>query len=263
MTRDPRPGSESAVSESIGFVFLTSITLVGFAIIYMVGVPAYNSYVEDGHMANIAQSFSIVAYNGNTVAMYKSPVSSSELKMYGGTLATRSSGFMNVSYYSDAGGTNLIGYNNTSLTMLEYSKGQDRVAYVDGSVCRYYPAGASMMNEPEMFGSPGSLDIMSIAVYDGNVSIAGYGLARISFQTPYYSKMSQTVSLPVASSFSDVRKVVVILNGDYASAFGQYFRDSYGFSQSTDADGDLILSQSYPSGIRLQITQLYLMIDAN
>lgn len=252
--------SDRAVSESISFVLLTAILLIAFFVIYLTGLPVYNSYIDQSHMSNIEQSFDIIAYNGNTVAMYQSPFSSSELKVFGGWLATRESGYMNISYYG-AGG-NLIGYNNTTLTMLEYTKNTDRVAYVDGSVCRYYPDGSVMLGEPEVFSSPDSLIVPMITIFNSNVSVAGQGLTRISFLTPYYSKMSQTIAVPSVASFP-VRKVIIALNGDYARPFGQYFTETHGFTQSAGPGGEVILTKTYPSDVKLQITQSYITVQAS
>ncbi len=258
----PLHHNSDAVSESISFILLTAIMLLAFFAVYSAGLPAYNSYIDQSHMANVEQSFSIIAYNGNTVAMHKSPFSSSELKIYGGTLATRDAGYMEISYYGDTGGTSLIGSNNTTLRVLEYTKGEDRVAYIDGGVCRDYQSGSVMLVDPPIHSSPDSLIMPTITVYNSNVGVAGNGLTRILFLTPYYSKMSQTISLPTVAHF-DVKRVDVKMKNDYADAFGRYFVDTFGFTRSGGPDGEVIVSKSYPSGIRLQLIQSYLTIEAN
>lgn len=254
--------NSDAVSESISFIMLTAIMLTAFFLVYSAGFPAYNSYIDQSHMSNIEQSFSIIAYNGNTVAMHKSPFSSSELKIYGGTLASRDAGYMNISYYGDTGGTNLIGSNNTTMNVLEYSKGDDRVAYIDGGVCRYYSSGSIMIADPQIHSSPGSLIIPTITLYNSDVAKSGNGLTRILFLTPYYSKMSQTISLPTAASF-DVKRIDISMKNDYADSFGRYFAETHGFTISAGPDGEVIVSKSYPSGINLQLIQSYLTVEAN
>ncbi|WP_048198552.1 DUF7289 family protein [Methanocella arvoryzae] len=258
----PRLFNSDAVSESLSFILLTAIMLIAFFVVYSAGLPAYSTYLDQSHMTNVEQSFSIIAYNGNTVAMHKSPFSSSELKIFGGTLATRDAGYMDISYYGDTGGTSLIGSNNTTLKVLEYTKGTDRVAYIDGGVCRYYPTGSVMLTDPPIHTTPDSLIVPTITVYNSDVSVAGNGLTRILFLTPYYSKMSQTISLPTAASF-DVKRIDIRMKSEYADAFGRYFAETLGFTQSEGPDGEVIVSKSYPSGIRLQLIQSYLTIEAN
>ena len=67
--------------------------------------------------------------------------------MYGGTLATRDTGYMNVSCFK--GGV-LVGCSNLTLSALEYSKGTVKVAYVDGSVCYVDQNGAVMIRNPKI-----------------------------------------------------------------------------------------------------------------
>lgn len=255
----PRP--DAAVSESISFILLTGILLTAFFIIYTTGMPVYNSYLDESHMSNIEQSFSIIAHNGNTVALHKSPFSSSELKVFGGQLSTRDAGFLNIAYYD--GGNNLLGSNNTSLMVLEYTKNQDRVAYVDGGVCRYYQgSGSIMLADPPIFSSPDSLIVPTIVLFNSNLSISGNGLTRISFLTPYYSKMSQTISLPSVANVPASR-VDITLGGDYADCLGRYFRDSHGFGMTSNPDGTVLVSKTYPAGVNLQIITSYLTVQAN
>ena len=169
---------------------------------------------------------------------------------------------MDISYYGDTGGTSLIGNNNTTLKILEYTKGEDKVAYIDGGVCRYYPEGSIMLADPPIHSAPDSLIMPTITVYNSNVGVAGNGLTRILFLTPYYSKMSQTIALPTVASF-DVKRVDIKMESDYADAFGRYFADTFGFTPSAGPNGEVIVSKSYPSGIRLQLIQSYLTIEAN
>lgn len=254
--------SEAAVSESVGYMLVGFILLLSFVLVYTIGYPIYNSYVESGHMQNIEKSFSILALNGNGVAMQNSPFSSSELKMYGGTLATRDTGYINISYYSDTSGSNLLGYNNSSLTAIEYFKGTDRVAYIDGSVCKATLNGAVMLQEPEFFSNGNMLFIPTIVLYESDVSLAGNTLARITFLTPYYSKMAQTVTTPGLVKY-EVYRVSISLSGDYKKCFSDYLQAEFGFTESPGANGELILSKSYPAGINIILPRLYLTVDVN
>ena len=44
------------------------ILLTSFVLIFTIGYPIYNNYVDSGHMQNAEKSFSILASNANTVA---------------------------------------------------------------------------------------------------------------------------------------------------------------------------------------------------
>lgn len=256
--------SETAVSESLGYLLICGILLTSFVLIFTIGYPIYNNYVDSGHMQNAEKSFSILASNGNTVAMQKSMVSSSEMKMYGGTLATRDTGYMNVSCFN--GGV-LVGCSNLTLSALEYSKGTVKVAYVDGSVCYADQNGAVMIRNPEIYYNAGNLIIPMIGLGNNDLSIAGNTLARISFKTPYYSKMSQIISTPAPLNMSGVTKVIVTVTGDYAPCFSSYLQEEHSFSETPGLGGELILtgdySVAYPAGINLYLTKSDVSISVN
>jgi hypothetical protein len=168
---------------------------------------------------------------------------------------------MNISYYGDTAGTSLIGANNTTLTVVEYTKGADRVAYIDGAICRQYDTGSVMLSKPEVYTAPDSLIIPTITLFNSNVDITGNGLTRILFSTPYYSKMSQTIAIPNVASFT-VKKVEIKMKNEYADSFGRYYEETLGFSRSMGPDGEVVVTKIYPSGIKLQVIPVYLTIDA-
>jgi hypothetical protein len=237
-----------------------------FAIIFAIGYPIYNSYVDSGHMQNIEKSFSLLSYNANLVAMQKLTISSTEIKMYGGTLATRDTGALslNILYYGDEAGTNLIGSSgNLNLSTLEYSKGTTRVAYIDGSVCRYDVNGAIMLKEPEVINGTDFLLIPMINLYESRASIAGDTLARITFMTPYYSKSSQKIGSLGPYTVPNVKNVTIKMDGDYGPCFSRYFQEKFGF-EPAGANGVLTLSKTYSQGINLTLmARADVSIDVN
>jgi hypothetical protein len=238
-----------------------------FTLVFAIGYPAYNSYVEDGHMQNMEKSFSLLSYDANLVAMQKLTISSTEIKMYGGTLATRDTGAlsMNISYYRDEDGTDLIGSSgNFDLSALEYSKGSNKLAYIDGSVCRYGPGGTIMLNEPEITNGTDFLLIPMVNLYQSKVSIAGDTLTRITFMTPYYSKYSQVIGSLGPETVPDVKNVTIRMSGDYAPCFSRYFHEKFGFQASAGANGMINLSKEYPQGINLTLLAIAdVSIDVN
>lgn len=255
--------SDSGVSESIGYIMISGILITAFALIYTMGYPIYSNYIDDGHMKNVQESFDILAYNGNSVAMHNLPYASSEIKMYGGTLATRDIGYINISYYSDNAGTlpNLIGFDNRTLTALEYTKDENRVAYVDGGVYACWGGNSTMIREPEIYSNAETFVYNEIPLLYSFVDISGTGAVQLTFSTPYYSKMSQSVYAVGAKSFNDVHHIDIIVKSDYSDAFGRYLQQQFGFTQHQGSDGELILSNTYPGGMKLCIVPDYLVIE--
>jgi hypothetical protein len=250
--------SETAVSESIGFILVSGILIISFGIIFAIGYPLYNSYIDGGHMNNIQQSFNILAFNANSIALQKSPFSTSEIKMYGGTLTTREAGYINISY-TDV--SHKLYFNNTTLTMLEYSKGPEKMAYIEGSVSRLGPTGSMMMKDPEIYNSTDTLIIPLITLLDSNLTVAGNGPVQISFLTPYYSKMAKTVASPAMAYFPGIEKIDITVSSEYSHAFSDYF-NRLDFSVSSETNGQVKLTKSFSPEINLYIMQCYLTIEA-
>lgn len=257
---------DTAVSESLGYILIAGILLLSFAIIFVIGYPIYNGYIDGGHMKNMEDSFSIVAYNGNNVAMLNSPTASSELKMYGGNLATRGEGLITVTCY-EWDGTNFNQKGDPySLTfnIIEYSKGTDKIAYIGGSVCRLGQTGSVMLREPEIYeDETDKTVVMSIVnLYDSEISIAGDGPMRIAFTTPYYSKMAQTVISPTSTKVEQVDRIEINIKSDYGNSFRGFFQDRLGYDlDSVDADGTINLHKDY-SDATLYYMQCKVTVEA-
>lgn len=253
--------SDRAVSESIGFILISTIIFISFVMIFAIGYPMYNNYVDDNHMQNVEKSFYIVAQNANLVAMQKSMLTSSELKMYGGTLATRDTGVMDIAYWGTSG---LLGENQTTLSALEYSKGTEKIAYVDGSVCRSGLNGAVMLQDPEISESAGMVFVPMISLFNSEVSIAGTTLTRISIMTPYYSKYYQMIRSPQPIVISNVQTISINITGDYAPCLRSYFHDKLGFDPSTGASGEPLMNKTYwPATITLIMITSDVSISVN
>ncbi len=57
--------SETGMSECLGFLLICTILFISFVMIFAIGYPIYNNYVDNGHMQNVEKSFSILASNAN------------------------------------------------------------------------------------------------------------------------------------------------------------------------------------------------------
>lgn len=260
--------SESGVSESLGLIFMYGVVFMSFAAIFAVMYPIYNNYIDGGHMKNMLESFDIFAYNGNNVALHNLPYASSEIKMYGGNLATRNAGYINISYYSDEAGTmpNLIDYDNRTLTILEYSKNMNKVAYIDGGVYVWGSTGSVMISEPLIYDTGDIFIYNEVPLMYSQISISGNGPVQIAFSTPYYSKSSQSVSSVNATYVSGVRHINIAIYGDYSAGISSYIKQQFGFTLTRN-DEEITLSNSYPYdtypyGIKLYIIPNYLVINA-
>lgn len=247
--------NDTAVSESIGFILITGILVASLGIIMATGYPVYTTYMDNAHMQNIEDSFVIIAYNGNNVALLHAPTSSSELKVYGGNLMTAERGAITITCLK-ADGSQAAAPQTAAVKALEYSKGTQKVAYVLGSVCKNDLTYSVMLREPEIYhtynslNNPDTLSIQLIDLDDSSISFSGTGTTRLKFSTIYYSKMVQTVYSPPMTNISEVRRINVAIKSEYGTGLRDYFRDQLGYTvDTTGADGTVNLHREYPSDI--------------
>lgn len=252
--------SDTGVSESLGFIIIFGIYLTALALIFVIGYPMYNNYVYQSHMQNMVQGFDLVSENGNNVALLKTPYQQSELKLYGGTIALKGAGNLQLQCYADTAGNNPIVTNDgestsgdsIALRILEYSKDDSRIAYLLGGVFKNdiytYPVLKKpiIYNYTRLDGTP-VLVMPLISFYDNQFSMAGNTLARISFGTLYYSKKDQIVDQPKLRTYEHVKLIKITINGDYKEGLYTYFRDDWGFTRDDveSNDQELVMKKTY------------------
>ena len=264
--------SDDAVSVSVGYIIIIGILLTTLVIIFAIGFPLYNNYVDQSHLQNMAEGFDLVSENANNVAMLRTPYQQSELKLYDGTIALKDAGNILVQCYFKAGdGTyhQIVptgGYSasgdSMEMRMLEYSKDNVSIAYLLGGVFKKDMYAYPVLKKPEMYtftreninpgdgsrveGTPVFIMPM-ISLYDSQSSLAGDALARISFGTLYYSKKNQIVLQPELRIYDHVQLVKITLESDYSDCLYAYFRDDLGFHKN-DAEsvgGKLVMEKTY------------------
>jgi hypothetical protein len=260
--------SDSAVSESVGYVMVASILSASLIIIYMVGYPVYNDYINQGHIENMNEGFYILSDTANKVAKFDATFQSCELKLYGGNLKTRNDGNIKISYYSNEDGTGYIGNVSRSIDILEYDMGTRQIAYILGSVGKNTLDGSIILKSPEMYltdTDPANLiiPITSINLKTVN-SFSGEGLTRITFISPYYAKRSQSISYPKPIILYDQIKLVQIeLESDYSQGLGNYFVRELGFSLESSVGNNVTLNRSFADKITLSIIPSQIEVEVD
>jgi hypothetical protein len=255
-----KPMSDAGVSESFGFIIIFGIYLTALALIFAIGYPLYNDYVYQSHMQNMVQGFDLVSDNGNNVALLKTPYQQSELKLYGGTIAVKDAGNLQLQCYADTGGNNPIVINDggsvsgdsVTLRVLEYSRDDSSIAYLLGGVFKKdaytYPVIKKpvIYNSTRLDGTP-VLIIPLITLYDNVFASMGNAPVRISFGTLYYSKKDQTVDQPKLRTYKHVKLIKITISGDYKDSLYTYFQDEWGFSRVDAASNDqqLVMEKIY------------------
>ncbi len=246
-------GSDEAVSEAVGFILLTFIITLSIAIVMMTGYQAFIGTINEAHMQNMERGFYLMSNNANKVVLFESPQQASELKMDGGALSLRNDGYINISYWDDTG----FNFENRSIIALEYGVGDEKVAYIIGGVCKKQGNYSVMLHEPLIYfnneGDQNSTLFIPLIGYQNDFgTIAGTGIAHLTFTSPYYSKMLSTIKYPETENASQVSRINITMKSDYNGCFSQYFK-SLGFNPSITPDGVLTMEQNFNPAITLYI----------
>ncbi len=90
---------DRGVSETIGYILVFAIVLTGIAGIVYFGVTMLNDAKDRNNFQNVEQGLTVVQSDMKRVAMEKSPIKASKLRVDGGTLGVDLTGsYINVSF---------------------------------------------------------------------------------------------------------------------------------------------------------------------
>ncbi|WP_424357869.1 DUF7289 family protein [Methanocella sp. MCL-LM] len=254
---------DEAVSNTVGFIIISGILLTSVALVFVIGLPVYNKYVDQSHMQNMIEGFDLISENGNNVALFKTPYQQSELKLYGGTITLRNAGDIHIDYYTDETGTEpcKIGVGDSiTLGILEYSKDDTSLAYLLGGVFRKDTYSYPVIKNPpiytftDKYGPNPDTPVLVIPLIELNYkdfTMTGTTLARISFSTFYrYQKSNPDVSQPSVHTYNNVKHIkVTITSGDvdYNKCLLEYFEDELGFAKTSGTNNPLVMEKTYTS----------------
>jgi hypothetical protein len=203
-------GDDTAVSESLGFVLLAFIIMMAMTLVVMMGYPMYQNAINEGHLTNMEEGFYLLSANANKVVLYESPVQSSELKLYGGTLWLRDDGYFNIEYWHGDGNVSAV-YPH-ELPVMEYMLNDKKVAYILGGVCKRDGQDASiMLRDPLSYSyTADNKDTIVLPLVDYsnvNGALAGEGLTRVTISSPDMAKMIGTIKYPNAIRVEKVNQI--------------------------------------------------------
>jgi len=257
---------DDAVSESLGFILLAFILTMAISIVLMIGYPIYQNTITQAHMQNMEEGFLLLSANANKVALYDSPIQSSELKLYGGSLWLRNDGYFNITYTTETG---LRDNYNYTIQVIEYALNDKSIAYIMGATCEKTGSTSIMMSEPAMYkndttGSNYTMVIPIINYQNDMGALAGTGLARLTISSPYYAKMVGTLSYPPATHVEHVKEIYITMKSSYSDCFCRYFQDRFGFTVVSSTGGELTMMHTYEDpGITLYIIPCQLSVEVN
>lgn len=200
---------DSAVSETMGFIYIFAIVILSMSLVYAVGYPVLQSSMDSSVFENTEQSFLVLQSSMKMVAFNQAPVKNLKIKLYGSALSILNNSNITVKYDS-----NIISYPTGSI---EYAKGENTLTYENGGVWKAYSNGKIMVSHPQIYTSVmnntniTTIGIVSINGYD---SIGGKGIVTIN--------MRHNISDIITSNNTNL---TLVINSTYASQWASYLED--------------------------------------
>lgn len=257
---------DTAVSESLSFMLIAFISMLALSVIVMIGYPMYQNAISESHLKNMEEGFYLLSANANKVVMYESPIQSSELKLYGGTLWLREEGDFIIEYTHTVGGNPVMEVYNGKIPVMEYLIANNRIAYVMGGVCKRDGQASSIMIRDPLAYTYTTTDnkkilVMPMIAYSSTEgALSGNGLTRVTISSPYYLKTIGTLNYPNSSRINDVTNIKITMNSEYTDCFSRYFQ-SLGFSEVSNLNGVLVMTCNNAQTLYIVPSKIQINID--
>jgi hypothetical protein len=224
MTRFIR--SEKAVSETVGYILLVGVILLGVSILLVIAYPIQSDLQDTASMET--QILALTALDGrvSTVAFGSSPSQVTKVDLGGGSMQAQNTTDNRLTITV----SNQSGYQveifNRSLGLIEYTLNENKIAFENGGLFRMYPSGDTLMLSPPEFYSNGETLTFPILRVNSTGWMGGKGVINVrasSTVTPnkIYPNLSTTFLVnPIYG-----KKIKMRLKSDYYQAWGRYIEE--------------------------------------
>ncbi|ABE52397.1 DUF7289 family protein [Methanococcoides burtonii] len=217
MTQEDNDRGDKAVSETVGFILLFGVVVIGMSFIYVTGYPILQSNMDSSIFQGAEQSFIVMQSDMKMVSFDQTPVKNMNLKLHSAGMWIDSTPFMDITY------------NGTSthypIGKIEYMKGERSLAYENGAVMAQYDTGSKiMLSDPRIYSTIiGGDDITTIGIVQVNGNGGSSGSSVITLKMEHNDTVLTRTDIPVNVSLK--------MNSDYAYVWRDYFED-IGFATS-------------------------------
>jgi len=237
-SQDVDAGSSTATdrrgqSEVIGVVLLVSIVILGSVVVLLMGSTAIGESRDRAEVSAAERSLLAFDSEAGAVALGDTPVRAVDLGLTanGGDVAYRDSGWLRVSVYSEANGTQVVA--NESLGAVEYSHEGTTVAAQGGGVWRREAGGAVALAAPEIQYRGRTLTVPVVNTTGEPGLTDSVRITAGGPPTPRYPNRTAGFSNP-----PDSGAVTVTVRSAYYEAWGEYFEaETDGIVRYNDSAG--------------------------
>lgn len=204
--------SESAVSESIGYILILGIMVFAIGIVYMIGYPALQNSIDDSHLQNMERGFTILGDNIDHVVTQDAPKQSVELNLKGGTLMAKSGDTFHLILSGDVNT-----YDETPLNIMQITyvyHGDKQIGYEFNGVWENIGSNGYSLKDPQIIvGDPFIIPIVD-ADSSGRSSIGGEGVAKVIINAGATTVIER----------DNIKTITIIVKSDYYKGWDRYFK---------------------------------------
>ncbi len=212
---DSRSGVCRGQSETLGFVLLFGIVLVGALAIVGLGVSAIGGFQQDLSADRAEKTLTQFNSQAGLVALGGADAQRMSLPSgdEGQYQVNEDEGWMRVTAIKKSGGEETV--MNTTLGSVSYENGETQIAYQGGGVWRASDAGGTMVSPPEFHYRDGTLTLPA-------VNITGSGQVDGELTVTHEET---TEKFPMSQNPLQERKINVTVKSQHYLGWAQYFEE--------------------------------------
>jgi len=220
--------AENAQSEVIGYSLLLGVLVTAVGIIIVLAAPIIQESKNDVYLKNVEQGFTVLDSKVSMVGLGNSPSQLVQIYTQAGDIVIDDNTYSRISVIFYNGSDRYEVY-NSSMGTVEYTLGQDKIAYEGGGTFRKYPGNDNViMITPPEFHYNGETLTLPIIRINSNQSIGGSGVVNLYFQsnnTPNVLFPNPDVNPEFTNPLLKGKQVYVVIKSDYYKAWAKYIEE--------------------------------------
>jgi hypothetical protein len=215
-----RPGSGRGQSETLGFVLVFALMLVGALIVVALGATALNGTEDQVSDQRAEKAMTQFDSKAGLVALEEADSQRVSFATDAGEQfqVQENRGWMNVTYQNQTSGYRQEVLNET-LGAVVYRRGDTRLAYQGGGVFQVTENGGRMVSPPEFHYRGGTLTLPTVVV-EGEGTLGGSATVRQGDVERHFPTTETNLTNPL-----DNHLVTVTVRTEYYMGWGQYFEE--------------------------------------
>ncbi|TFH47168.1 MAG: hypothetical protein E4G94_00775 [ANME-2 cluster archaeon] len=220
--------AENAQSEVIGYSLLLGVLVTAVGIIIVLAAPIIQESKNDAYLKNVEQGFTVLDSKISMVGLGNSPSQLVQIYTQAGDIVIDDDTYSRISVIFYNGSDRYEVY-NSSMGTVEYTLGQDKIAYEGGGTFRKYPGDDNViMITPPEFHYNGETLTLPIIRINSNQSIGGSGVVNLYFQsnnTPNVLFPNPDENPEFINPLLKGKQVYVVIKSDYYKAWAKYIEE--------------------------------------